>query len=302
MTQTQPWTVGKLLEWTTEYLRKNGSDTARLDAEVLLAHARQCQRIQLYTSFDQEPSEQERAAFREMVRRRAEGTPVAYLVGYKEFYSLNFVVSPDVLIPRPETEHVVIEALDCAKRKSGSIESASSPPSSLRIADLCTGSGCIAIALAKHLPGSKIIAGDISAKATYVASGNAERHQVQDRVQVVESDLFENLGSNLFDLVVSNPPYITEEEYVVLPRSVKEHEPKVALVAADHGMAVIDRLLREAPSHLVEGGWLIFEISPMLSPTVMQRLASSPQWRLERIAKDLAGHARVVVVRKSSVE
>ncbi len=299
MTQTQPWTVGKLLEWTTEYLRKNGSDSARLDAEVLLAHARHCQRIQLYTAFDQEPSEQERAAFREMVRRRAEGTPVAYLVGYKEFYSLPFVVSPDVLIPRPETEHVVIEALDCAKRRATHKPAIAG---SIRVADLCTGSGCIAVALAKHLPGSKIVAGDVSPKAAYVARGNVERHQVQDRVEVIESDLFANLGNQRFDIVVSNPPYITEDEYAVLPRSVKEHEPKLALVAADEGMAIIDRLLQETPEHLEEVGWLIFEISPMLATVVAQRIASNSQWTLEKIAKDLAGHPRVVVLRKSSVQ
>ena len=116
MNTTETWTVGRLLTWTTEYLQKHGSESPRLDAEVLLAHALNCERIGLYTTFTEETSEQDRAAFREMVRRRAEGTPVAYLVGYKEFYSDRFEVNPDVLIPRPETEHLVLQALDCAKR------------------------------------------------------------------------------------------------------------------------------------------------------------------------------------------
>ncbi len=130
MTQTDVWTIGRLLEWTTEHLRKKGSDSARLDAEVLLAHARKCQRIQLYTAFNEEPDETVRAAFRELVLRRAEGTPVAYLVGHKEFFSLDFLVSPDCLIPRPETEHLVIAAIDFAKKKTLGAASESVPEAS----------------------------------------------------------------------------------------------------------------------------------------------------------------------------
>ncbi len=148
------WTIGRLLAWTTDYLKRQGADSPRLDAEILLAHARHCQRIELYTSFDQLADEPARETFRELVRRRAEGTPVAYLVGHKEFYSLSFRVSPDVLIPRPETELLVVRVLDIAKAypadKAGVAEANASP---FAIADVGTGSGIIAISAAKHLPG-----------------------------------------------------------------------------------------------------------------------------------------------------
>ncbi|MEM6472944.1 MAG: HemK/PrmC family methyltransferase, partial [Planctomycetota bacterium] len=162
----QDWTVLKLLQWTTEFFQKRGSDSPRLDAEVLLAHARDCSRIELYTAFEDVPDESQRGAFRELVRRRGEGAPVAQLVGYKEFYSLRFRVNEHTLIPRPETEHLVIEALDCAKllHKTGE---------GLRVADVGTGTGAIAIALAIHLPGCQVVATDISEPALEVARWNA---------------------------------------------------------------------------------------------------------------------------------
>lgn len=298
MTQTQPWTVGRLLEWTTDYLRKNRSDSPRLDAEVLLAHARQCQRIQLYTSFAEEPSEPERAAFREMVRRRAEGTPVAYLVGHKEFYSMDLIVTPDVLIPRPETEHVVMEALDRAKQ----INQGRLPPTGswIPIADVCSGSGCIGLAIAKHLPNAQVIGMDISPKAIEVAKKNSARCNLDSKIQWIESDLFEKVAGQVFQIIVSNPPYVSQDEYLALPATVKEHEPKLALVAPDHPMSIIERLLDQSPGFLVEGGWLIFEISPMLAGQVQTKIAADPRWTLEKMAKDLAGEIRVVIVRKTS--
>lgn len=147
--ETQQWTVLRLLEWTTDFFQQKGSESARLDAEVLLAHARECSRVELYTAFAEVPSEEQRIAFRELVRRRGEGMPVAQLVGYREFYSLRLRVNESVLIPRPETEHLVIEALDCAKE----MEIGDRP---MQIADVGTGSGAIAIALAKNLPESKV--------------------------------------------------------------------------------------------------------------------------------------------------
>jgi len=296
MNQTQTWTVGRLLEWTTDYLRQHGSDTPRLDAEVLLAHARQCQRIQLYTSFAEEPDEKTRAAFREMVRRRAEGTPVAYLVGHKEFYSLDLIVTPDVLIPRNETEHLVMEALDCAKRLA-----ISDRP--LHIADICTGSGCVAIAIAKHLPQSQVFATDISPEALAIAKRNVEKHSLNERIHLEIADLF-GAGQSpqhaiQFDLVVSNPPYVSLSEFEQLAKSVKEHEPRLALVADEDGLSVIRRLITASESRVQANGFLLFEFSPMLASRFEQEIASNPAWKLERIAKDLAGHPRIAILRKS---
>ena len=179
MSTAESWTVGRLLQWTADYLAGHGSDSSRLDAEVLLAHAIGCQRIELYTAFDEQPADNTRSTFRNLVRRRAEGTPVAYLVGRREFYSLSFRVTPDVLIPRPETELLVVAALDLAKaegqQRQGSRETGrqgdsaadhDSPgfPSPLEIADVGTGSGVIAVCLAKHLPACRVTAIDISVR------------------------------------------------------------------------------------------------------------------------------------------
>src|SRR3954466_14994327 len=161
---SETWTVRRLLEWTEDFLRKKGVESPRLEAQILLAHALGCKKIDLYVCHDEEPAEDRRAAFREMIRKRAEGMPVAYLVGHREFYSLEFAVSPAVLIPRPETETLVMEAL----RRLKSVEAP-------RVLDLGTGSGAIAIVLAKHLKTAQVTAIDMSAAALAVASGNAQR-------------------------------------------------------------------------------------------------------------------------------
>lgn len=294
MSTTETWTIGKLLTWTSDYLKKSGSTSPRLDAEVLLAHACECQRIELYTTFDREPTEESKVAFRELVKRRAEGTPVAYLVGYKEFYAMSFEVNPDVLIPRPETEHLVVTALDRAKSMAGH----------LRIVDVGTGSGAIAIAVAKHLERCTMLAIDKSPAALDVARRNAARHQLgDDRLQFLESDLLSGLGdvglddAGSFDLVLSNPPYISDAEYLQLPKTVREYEPKMALTAGPEGSEVIAELLRQAQPRLKPGGYCIFEFSPMLN----QRLATfvGDGWEPPQVTKDLAGLARIVTLRKA---
>src|SRR6478672_7807971 len=180
---SESWTILRLLTWTTDYLKSHGSDSPRLDAEVLLAHARGCERIMLYTAFDQIVDESVRGKFRELVKRRAEGEPVAYLVGKREFYSLSFRVTPDVLIPRPETEFVVVAALDALKEL----------PNDPLVADVGTGSGAIAVAIGKHAPRAKAIAIDISSAALAVAKENAAAHQVLERIEFLEGDLLASL-------------------------------------------------------------------------------------------------------------
>lgn len=287
-TSEQPWTVLRLLQWTTEFFQKHGSQSARLDAEILLAHARECSRIELYTAFQEEPSEQQRAAFRELVRRRGEGTPVAQLVGYREFYSLRFRVNEHTLIPRPETEHLVIEALDCAK----TIDVKDRP---LQIIDVGTGSGAIAIALALHLPAARVTATDLSEPALEVARWNAEQHQVADRIEFSCGDLLADVSEpQSFDLICSNPPYVSESEYATLDPSVRDYEPRSALVAGEDGTEVIKRLMAESYQRLNPGGRLIIELSPMIADACEELAEQIGELGDLRFIKDLAGHRRIL--------
>ncbi len=283
----EEWTIGRLLEWTKDYLAKNGSDSARLDAEVLLAHARNCKRIELYTAFAEVAPKPVRDAFRSLVKRRAEGTPVAYLVESREFYSLPFFVNPDVLIPRPETEFLVIRLLDLVKQRQGGSE--------LRIADVGTGSGVIAVCAAKYLPECTLVAIDQSAAALSVARKNAETHQVRDRIEFREGDLLSGCDdSERFDFVLSNPPYVSESEYAELDPQVRDHEPKLALCSGSHGTDHIERLVPQAAHHLAEDGSLIMEISPMIKDRVEGILASDGHFGSPHITNDLAKLARII--------
>lgn len=288
--QQEPWTVLRLLEWTTDFFKKRGSESPRLDAEILLAHARGCSRIELYTAFGEVADEEQRIAFREMVRRRGEGTPVAQLVGYREFYSLRLRVDDQVLIPRPETEHLVVEALDEAKAS----DVADRP---LRIADIGTGSGAIAVAVAKHLDGAEITATDTSEAALQIAKWNAEQHSVDDRITFVPCDLLSDVDPAVkFDLICSNPPYVSEAEYAELSVTVREYEPREALVAGPQGTEVIERLIELAPERLVSGGRLIVELSPMIAEACLAMAQKNPELTDARLIKDLAGHHRVLSV------
>ena len=293
MAQTETWTVGRLLEWTRGYLQDRGAESPRLDAEVLLAAARGCRRIELYTAFDEVPAEPTRTAFRELVRRRAEGTPVAYLVGHREFYSLSFRVTPDVLIPRPETEFLVIGLLDLVKARPDT--------SSPEICDVGTGSGIIAICAAVHLPSANVTALDVSPAALKVAQGNAQVHHVAERIEFFESDLFSALPAECrFDLIACNPPYISTDEFAQLSRDVAEHEPALALVAGPRGTDIIERLIPQAAERLHPGGHLLLEISPMIESVVLQLLTSDGRYDLLPTMKDLAGSARVVTARRKA--
>ncbi len=292
-TQSDPWTILRLLQWTTEHLKKSGSPSPRLDAEVLLAYARGCERIALYTAFAEEPDETVKAKFREVVKRRAQGEPVAYLVGKKEFYSLPFQVSKDCLIPRGETEHVVVECLDRAKPII-----AAEPTKHFNIVDVCTGSGCIAVSVAKHLPQCTITAIDVSPDAVVIAKANVEQHQLTDRVSVVESNLMDTVPDNSVDFVLSNPPYVSEAEYAKLDKTVREHEPRMALVGGATGMEIIEQLASQAAKKLVANGWFICELSPMIADQVESLMASTNQWTNIAIVKDLARLKRLVVAQR----
>lgn len=289
MPQTETWTIKRLLEWTAEYFEKNNSDSPRLEAEVLLSAALGCERIQLYTRFDEVPAEPGLGNFRAWVKRRAVGEPVAYLVGHKEFYSLKIKVDSNVLIPRPESEHVVVEAIECAKLLG---------KQPLTIADVGTGSGCIAVAVAKHIDGCKVTAIDVSPEALTVARENIEAHELSERIGIVESNLFSDVPETQFDLIVSNPPYIGEDEVDTVDENVCNYEPAIALFSGSDGTDLITRLLAESSERLVDGGYLIFETSPIVMDRCLELLAAQAGLEHHKTVRDLAGHQRVVVAKK----
>ena len=291
-TQAEEWTVGRLLTWTTDYLKSHGVEGARLDAEVLLAEARGCKRIDLYAAFNDPASDEVRAAFRELVRRRSEGTPVAYLVGRREFYSLDFSVSPDVLIPRPETELLVIALLDRLKQHAGQ-------PAS--VLDLGTGSGIIAICAARHAAGARITATDVSPAALKIAAANAARLEVAERIRFLQSDLLASVpAGEPFDFIVSNPPYISTAEMAALPTDVRNHEPHLALHGGEHGWEIVARLIDESAPRLRSGGWLLVEISPMLKESVEGLIRADSRYELHPTSKDLAGLPRILQARRTT--
>lgn len=288
MASKEVWTLGKLLEWTAKYFAEHGSEFPRLDAEVLLAHAQGCQRIHLYTRFEEAATEGVRAKFKDLVRRRVEGCPVAYLVGQKEFYSLAFEVNPAVLIPRPDTEILVLETLRLAK-----------PMASPTLLDVGTGSGAIAIAATRNHPGMRATAIDLSSEALTVAERNAQRHQVADRITFLRGDLFKPLPpSQQFDFIVSNPPYIPTDTLPLLPVGVRDFEPKLALDGGPGGFQVIERLLATSKRHLNSAGYLLIEIGVAQEEPVRQLAIRNGFANLVTV-NDYAGHPRVLRMQAS---
>jgi release factor glutamine methyltransferase len=284
--QPQTWTIQKLLDWTTGYLASKASESARLDAEILLAHALGCDRVALYTQFDDVVQDPGLSRFRGMVHDRAKGAPVASLVGHKEFFSLDFQISPDVLIPRPETEFVILAFLEQAKGKEAPV-----------VVDLGTGSGNITITVAHSRPDARLWAVDISANTLAVAAANAQRHGVADRVKFCEGDLFAPLPAELrgrVQFILSNPPYIATADMASLPVGVKDYEPHVALDGGPGGLDVVKRIVAESPQWLAPGGQLVLEIGAAQEAGVRGLFASDPAWRLAPTVHDYAGHPRVV--------
>jgi release factor glutamine methyltransferase len=281
------WTVGGLLDWTARFLAGKGSEFPRLDAEVLLAHTLGCRRIELYTRYDEAADADARERFRALVKRRVEGCPVAYLVGRKEFFGLEFEVGPAVLIPRPDTELVVVEALRLAK---GMAEP--------RVLDIGTGSGAIAVAVAHRHKGAKVTAVDLSPDALAVAERNAARHGVSGRVRCLRGDLFAPLpAGERFDLILSNPPYIAREDIPGLPVGVRHYEPSLALDGGPGGFEVFERLVAEAPDFLEAGGHLVVEIGSPQEGPARERIGGRKGFALAATVHDYSGHPRVLRAR-----
>lgn len=284
------WTVGRLLDWTKQHFNAKRVDDARLCAEILLAEALSCRRIDLYARYGEQPTADQRTKFRGYVKEAAEHRPIAYLVGHKEFYSLDFEVTPDVLIPRPETELLVERALAWCKTH---------PADRYDLLDVGTGSGCIAITIAKRLPTANVVAGDISAAALAVAQRNAEKHGVADRVRFVEADMLD-LPDGVapprgFDLVISNPPYVAEHERESLPANVRDYEPHVALFSGENGTDSYERIAAGVRGVLRPGGSLILEVGHTQADAVEQLMTNEPATlALDGRFKDLGGIDRTL--------
>ena len=277
-----------MVRLSTQHLSQHGSASARLDAELLAATALGIRRLDLYLQFDRPLDEPELAAIRELVRRRVHGEPIAYITGVREFHSRTFVVTPAVLIPRPETELLVEAALQQGRARGAG---------ALRIADLGTGSGCLAVTLACELAQAQVWATDISAAALEVARGNAARHGVVERVTCAQGRWAEPLrDAGPFDLVVSNPPYISAAEMGELAADVRDHEPAAALEAGAEGLDAYMELLPSVAGLMAPAGWIGLEIDPRRRAAVVGLAERAFPGASISVEEDLAGRDRVVAI------
>ena len=276
-------------------LEESNVPSAPLAAELLLMHVLQRDRTWLYAHPEFELSPKDAATYAQLIERRSEGVPTQYLSGLQEFWGLEFEVGPGVLIPRPETEHVIEVALERLGARRAE---------PLRIVDVGTGSGCIAIALARELPRAEIVATDISAAALTFAQRNAARHSVSNRIQFLRTDLLEaieapNRAQSRFDLIASNPPYVGRNDAESLPREVREHEPAEALFAGDDGLEIYPALIEQAARKLAPNGILVFELG-YNGAQYVGSLLSAPHWSDLRVTRDLAGIERVASAKLSA--
>ncbi len=304
----QSLTVRDALKEGIAKLREARVPSHTLAAELLLMHLTGRDRAWLYAHPEEPMGPATAERYLELVARRSSGIPTQHLTGKQEFWGLEFEVTSDVLIPRPETEHVVEVALDrLGLREARRGHSSNRNGSGLLIADVGTGSGCIAIALAKELPGAFFYATDISPAALEVACRNASRHRVHNRIQFINCNLLDGLPhesritsheSRSFDLIVSNPPYIGRNEEPVLQREVREHEPQLALYAGEHGNDLYKPLICQAGDCLNPGGILVLELGHSSLPAV-RPLLENPAWRNVGVTSDLAGIPRVLAAERS---
>jgi release factor glutamine methyltransferase len=256
----------------------------RMNAELLLMFVLGCDRAYLFSHPERKLTADEQGRYEEAIAQRATGIPAQYITGHQEFWGIDFIVSPAVLIPRPETEHVIETVLSLSHERKN-----------LRIIDVGTGSGCIAIALAKELPTAEIHAVDVSPDALEVARANAARHPFAARIEFRRNDLLAGFEPNSFDLVISNPPYVGESEEDTVQLEVRKFEPRNAVFAGHTGLEVIERLVPQASRTLKPGGWLVMEISGTIAEGARDLLRG---WKDIRRINDLQGIARVIAARK----
>lgn len=271
---------------STQYMERHGIESPRLNAELLLGHMLDMERIELYTNFDRPLSEPEADRYREMVLKRANGYPLQYLTGKAGFRKIEVELLPGVFIPRPETEVLVEKALEIMG------------PGEIDVLDLCTGCGNIAVSVAVEYRSAKVCAVDIEPLALELCGRNARRNGVGDRVRTLPGDLFGGLGDGRgyeFDVVVSNPPYIPTEEIRSLQREVRDYEPVESIHGGPDGLEIAKRIIEGAPSYMGERGWLLLEIGEGQAQTVVRMLRGG--WSEIEVFEDLAGFERVVRAR-----
>jgi len=278
------WTVREVLNWTRGYFESGGIVQPRLEAEILLAHSLDVDRLHLYLAPDKPLSSEERHCFRELVKRRHAGEPLQHLTGEVSFFGLRFRVDPRALVPRPETEELVDNALRLTPRDRAT-----------RCIDLGTGTGVIAVCLARFLPQASVTAVDVSAEALALARANATLNGVDDRISFAASDWFADVDGR-FDLIVSNPPYVPAPEIAELPAEVRDHEPRVALDGGDDGLTAIRALADGAVEHLESGGTLLLEVGHHQAPAVAALLREIGLDDVETRG-DFAGKERFVIAR-----
>jgi len=288
------WTILKILQWTTAYFKTHPVDSPRLTAEILLAHVLSAKRIDLYARFDQPLTKSELSDFKVLIKRRVCREPVAYITGSREFFGIDFDVSPDVLIPRPETEFLVEAALACIPQAGSSF---------LRILEIGAGSGAVIVSLAVNRPGHGYMASDISINALKTAAGNAKKNGVNGKICFFAGDLFTPINpvAARFDLIVSNPPYITKNDLAGLEPEVRDFEPSMALDGGTDGLDIIRKIINTAPPFLNPNAPLMLEIGYDQKDRVARIAALDGRYGPPEFIKDYAGHHRVAIMHKNDL-
>lgn len=290
----ETWTILRLLKWTTAYFKSHHIEQPRAAAEILLAHTLGLGRVDLYVQYDRPLESHELELFKGLIQRRIQREPVAYIVGKKEFWSMDLKVTSDVLIPRPETETLVEAAFTIIPPEPG--------PAPLKILDLGTGSGAIVLAIASERPDHSFYAVDRSEKALAVATDNARTLELDKTITFLQGNWFDPVRDRgrYFDVIVSNPPYISSHEFEVLPPEITQYEPREALKGGSDGLEAIRLIIKEASYYMVPGGWLLFEIGYDQWVAVEKLIARSGAYSEWAVIKDYSGHDRVVRTRTTA--
>jgi release factor glutamine methyltransferase len=291
----QDWTIKRLLGWVTDFFTQKAVDSPRLSAELLISHVLGLNRIELYTNFDRPLSKPQLDRLHQLVKQAVQNEPVAYLIGRCEFYSLEFKVTRDCLIPRPETELLVERAIEFLRHR----------PGKQLVCDLCTGSGCIAVAIAKNVTDTELYATDISDAALQIAIQNAQKQNVAERIKFLQGDLFEPLIPQMdkcrFDLVVCNPPYVTGSEYETLERNIKDYEPADALLGGADGLEMYRKICERAEQFLKPDSALMFEIGYAQGKSVTALLEQTKLFTDAVVEKDLQNNDRIIIAHRKCV-
>jgi len=291
MVRQKPWTIRDLLTVTADYLRDKEVESPRLSAEILLAHQLNINRVKLYLNFDQPLLEREVAGYRALIKRRLQREPIQYITGVQEFWSLDFVVSPEVMIPRPESELLVEQVVALCR------ETRWTEGQRPKILDLGTGCGVLAIARARELEEVFLWASDVSQGALDIAVLNAKRHGVNNRITFVKSDMRHGFSDEdlSFHIIVSNPPYIVSGDMESLAPEVRDYEPRQALDGGEEGMDYITTIINKAPNNLYPGGWIILEMDPRQTEKAFKLIQESNKYDEKLRLRDYSHQYRVVM-------